>query len=233
MKLKRYLCAAVCLLAAALTLGGCKKAQDGDALPRFLIGESVRLTGEMDEMAESEAYLRMMSGSQEIWDTVEEIGAQDYAAPQKAYLVQISDDAVLQLLGGEDIGQLEDSIRQKLNRKLFAGALSSYWNGRSGVTGVAATALLAWQESYIQPDGWQGNVAVWLEYPGDYSSMVSFVQSGEGVVSASASFVVNGDGQDLENMLATMQEMLEELGLSDALTYETVPAEQIQQLLAE
>ena len=63
--------------------------------------------------------------------------------------------------------------------------------------------------------------------------MVSFVQSGEGVVSASASFVVKQADMDLEAMLSQIQETLGELGLSDALTYETVPAEQIQQLLAE
>ena len=45
-------------------------------------------------------------------------------------------------------------------------------------------------------------------------------------------FVVNGEGQDVEGMLSSMQEMLEGLGLADALAYETIPAEQIQRLLA-
>lgn len=76
-------------------------------------------------------------------------------------------------------------------------------NGTQGAETVAATSLLTRHQDYIEPAGWPGDTLLVLKYSGGYSSMISFMTSGEGIIEASASFVKTGEG-DVVDQLTTL-----------------------------
>lgn len=80
-------------------------------------------------------------------------------------------------------------------------------NGSQGAAVLAAMNVLSSGKSYQEPKDWPGNTLVILEY-GGYTSMVSFMETGEGVISGQASLAKEGQG------ISTAQ-MLQMLGLSE------------------
>lgn len=183
------------LLCALWALAGCQGAQSAD---EWMVERALALTGQMAELADSPAYVRMMSASEELSASISQMAAVDAARPEGAVLIDYPADKVLALAAAQSDLTLpeEGNVRLMLERKLSGAHLANLINGRQGATTLAAASLLACSESYVQPKGWPGGTVVVLEYPGDYASLVAFSQSGEGVISASALFVHTG-GADL------------------------------------
>lgn len=59
------------------------------------------------------------------------------------------------------------------------------------------------------PKGFKSNFALFIQYEGDYSAIVSFSEFGEGVISANMSFVKNGDK---DNVFRRMYEISSAVG---------------------
>mgnify|MGYP000015074548 CR=1 FL=1 len=59
---------------------------------------------------------------------------------------------------------------------------------------LAAMNVLSCGKSYQEPGNWPGDSLVILEYGNGYTGMVTFMQTGEGVISAEASLAKDGEG---------------------------------------
>ena len=195
-------------------------------LNEFLIAEGVALTWDMDELAESKEYLALITPSESIGQVTEKVASQDYSIPENVYLVKLSDDIILQAMRAftEDI-EISGNIMEKLKYKINGSVFANMINASYGSEMIAATALTTWGQSYIQPNGWSDNMILLLEYPGEFSSIVSFIQSGDGVISGSSVFVKNGD-KDLLKLLC------EYLGMED-IEYDYYSNSQLQSLLTK
>ncbi len=193
--MKKRVCMAALLLLSLFILPACAK---GEAQPKeingFFITEGVALTGEMKELGQSKEYVALMSSAGTLTGVIDTMTSQEYATPEDVYLVKLTDDALSKAMGalsGKDKidSNLMEILRSKINGAVFANML----NANSGSETVAAASMLSWGKSYIQPKDWAENTLLLLKYPGEFSSIVSFNQSGEGVISASSMFVKNGD----------------------------------------
>ncbi len=192
----------------------------------FLVKEGIALTREMDKLAETKEYVALMSSSESLEEIINKAAAGDYGAPQNAYVVQLTDDGLLRAISafaGE--ANIPDPVLEILKYKINASVFANLINATYGSEMVAATSVLTWGKSYIEPEGWSDNMMLLLEYPGEFSSMVSFVQSGDGVISASSVFVKNGE----KDIAALLEEYLGSAGL----TYEQYEAGQLQELLGK
>lgn len=224
--MNKKLCLIV-LIIVSLMLVACnthsKKQED---LNEFLITEGVALTCDMSELAESREYLALVSASESIEKVIDKVVSQDYSIPENVYLIKLSDDILLRAISPfPGAINISDNIMDKLKYKINGSVFANMINASYGSEMIAATAMITWGKSYIQPSGWSGNMILILEYPGEFSSIVSFVQSGDGVISGSSVFVKNGD----KGILTWLDEYL---GMAD-IEYENYSSSQLQDLLAE
>jgi hypothetical protein len=216
------------MVLAVLLLTACAAPAKGQPqdLNRFLAKEAVALTGEMDKLAETKEYVALMAASGNIGELIDKAAAGNYTAPENAYVVKLTEEGLKQAIGafaGEaDVPEsVLDILKYKINVAVFANLI----NATYGSEMVAATSLLTWGKSYIQPEGWADNTILVLEYPGEFSSMVSFTQSGEGVISATSVFLKNGE--------TGIAAMLEDVLGGTGITYEQFDAAKVQALLGE
>ncbi len=186
------------LLVSACATPAQGKPQD---LTGFLVKEGIALTGEMDKLAETKEYVALMSSAGTLGEVIDKAAAGDYTAPENAYVVKLTDEGLKKAIGaaaGETA--VPENVLEILKYKVNAAMFANLINAAYGSEMVAATSVLTWGKSYIQPEGWADNTILVLEYPGEFSSMVSFTQSGEGVISATSVFMKNGE-TDIATML--------------------------------
>ncbi len=163
--------------------------------------EAVRLTVQMGKLAGDQGYVGAMGMIPDAMDEVELMAAQDYSAPEEIKELALPEDLAEQIFrqsGGEV--QLSPEAEKALNMKIDAATLSSVINSKYGTDPLVAANSLIFGESYIQPENWESNVVYLLEYPGEYSAMVTFISSGEGVITGRAAFV-KAEGEELIDLL--------------------------------
>ncbi len=192
----------------------------------FLMKEAVALTIEMDKLAETKEYVALMSSAGKLGEVIDKAAAGDYTAPDNAYVVKLTDEGLKRAIGmiaGETA--VPENVLEILKYKVNAAMFANIINAAYGAEMVAATSVLTWGKSYIQPEGWAENTILVLEYPGEFSSMVSFTQSGEGVISAASVFLKNGE----TDIAALLEDILGGTGIA----FEQFDAEKVQVLLGE
>lgn len=203
---KRFLI--VLIILSLMILTACSQNQNAKKpadLNSFLITEGVALTHDMKELASSKEYMNLVSPSKTLEQMTDKMASQDYNLPQNAYLIKLPDDVLLGAMRAfaPDLN-LPDNIKEKLKYKINGSTFANLMNAGYGSEMIAATSVTTWGQSYIEPKDWSDNMLLLLEYPGEFSSIVSFVQSGDGVISASAIFVKNGE----QDIIISLQEFI-------------------------
>lgn len=184
------------LICAVIIFSGCADAQKPVEINKFLVTESVALTQVMCELANDADYNKIFTVSDEMGKIVAQMAAQNYAKPEKVYLMKLPDTLLRDFLQTQGEMTVSDALLEKIQQKWNATSFASMLNGYLGVETLAASSVVTWEKSYIQPKGWTGNVMLLLDYDGEFSSLVSFTQSGDGVINAASSFLKD-DGGDL------------------------------------
>ena len=110
---------------------------------------------------------------------------------------------------GIDIEQMGDAWLEHLWKRLNFSTLASLINSSYGSENLAALTILVNNRGYIMPKDFKNNFALFVQYEGDYSAIVSFYEYGDGVISANASFVKNGDK---DNVFRRMYEITSAVG---------------------
>ncbi len=161
----------------------------------FLIKEGIFLTCKMDELAESKEYISIMTPSAGIVKIAENMAFGDYSIPEDAYLIKLQDDittGAIRALSGDL--NISDNVMEIIQAKMINGSVfANMINASYGSEMIAATAITTTGKSYIQPNGWSDNIIVLLKYSGEFSGIISFSRSGEGVITGASVFVKNGD----------------------------------------
>ena len=108
-----------------------------------------------------------------------------------------------------DIKDLGEHWFEHIWRKLNFSTLASLINASYGAENLAALTILTNSRGYIMPKDFKNNFALFVQYEGDYSAIVSFSEFGDGVISANMSFVKNGDK---DNVFMRMYEITSTVG---------------------
>ena len=192
-KMLRRLILPILAAGALAALSGCGQQPQKKTDPNvFMKEEGIRLTQRMGNLAGSSEYRQLMGGSEPLQDQVSALGTPDYSVPEAVYTLDISDDFALRILGGEKI-ELSPEIAKEVHGRMNAGFFANLVNGTYGAETIASVSILTCRQDYAEPEGWQGDTLLVLTYSGDYSSLVTFMSSGEGIIEASACFVRTGD----------------------------------------
>jgi hypothetical protein len=181
----------VLLLGTTACSSSSKKSNTEVSLNDFLINNSVKLTKDMDQLAEDEELMGIYKSMEEITDISSEIKEQDYDSPVEAYIFHCDLKTLIQSIAGNV--SLDEAQMSIMEKKMLGANIIAMVNAREGSTFLAATSVLTANESYLMPDDWESNTLVYLVYDGKYSSLVAFQKTGDGIVSATSYFVKQTD----------------------------------------
>lgn len=151
-----------------------------------LVTRGLALIQDMDELAESDAYCQVMSGSEEILTLAQQIGAAEYGAPKAVYRVTFSEDLLPSLFGDVDLSAMPDGVRRHLIARCHS-ALSSQLCAVDGALTLATASVLTVEDAFLDDLG-EDVLYVYL-YDGDYSAAVSYAVGSESIVQATAQFI--------------------------------------------
>ena len=186
---------AAAVMAAALLLTSCGGAPE-KKLDQFLLQEGTALTVQLEELAGSEAYIDLMTGEEMIKAELSGIEGSGFQNPKQVYLISFPEDhwiGLLDQMTDRQTADLPDSIREVVNSRINSTLFSSMVNAGYGTVPLASATLVSFGKSYPMPKGWENNALLLFECEGDYSSLVSFTRTGDGVISGYVSPLKNGD----------------------------------------
>lgn len=206
--MKRYFSLLIAGVLAVITTACGAKAQKVDPAA-FCVREGVALTQEMGATAANQTYMDLMSGSDELREITNEIGAQDYSKPVRVYLASYPQSMISQIFSLVSPDEtLPDDLQGMLYKRMNGIMASSFINGRfGGVSVLAAASLITTEKAYIEPEEWPGGQLLFLQYDGGWSSIISFTPAGDGVIGAKAGFVLASDEMvsELDSLLTTLK----------------------------
>ncbi len=201
--LRRLMLPALAAMTAA-ALSACGQQPEKKADPQaFIKEEGVRLTEKMGKLAASDEYLKVIGIPGTLEDQAKAIGIQDYSVPEAVYTLNITDITANRLLGqGQEPEELSPEIAEEIHWRLNAAFYANLINGAQGAETIATVTVLTCRQDYPEPAQWPGDTLLILQYGGGYSSLVSFMTSGEGIIEANASFVMTGEEDVVEQLCA-------------------------------
>lgn len=210
------------LLTALLLCFGLVFSASGEAALQLDSGDwyeitALNLTDRLSLLADNQAYVELFIGLEIDTDTfLAQMNALAGLEPTEIVTVNLRQDALSQLAASYQMEEFEnqftDEIMAELTRRMNM-SLPSLLNGYvGGELWLAISSVLTTSESYLMPDDF-APCALYLDYGEGQEAavLVTFTQSGEGIVTASASFVRAGVLEDevAQNYLNLMWEIAE------------------------
>lgn len=210
------------LLTALLVCFGLVFSASGEAALQLDSGDwyeitALNLTDRLSLLADNQAYVELFIGLEIDTDTfLAQMNALAGLEPTEIVTVNLRQDALSKLAASYQMEEFEnqftDEIMAELTRRMNM-SLPSLLNGYvGGELWLAISSVLTTSESYLMPDDF-APCALYLDYGEGQEAavLVTFTQSGEGIVTASASFVRAGVLEDevAQNYLNLMWEIAE------------------------
>jgi len=165
----------------------------------FYIDEAIKLIEESGKLASDKDFISLYTTDDEMTSQMLELGAADYSKPSAIYHLSADKEQIIaniKALAGEEI--IEVDLEKLLNhKKLSFAVLPSLINASYGPQNLAALTILTNSRGYVMPKDFKNDFALYFEYDGGCSALVTFSEFGDGVISANMSFVINGDKDNI------------------------------------
>jgi len=165
----------------------------------FYVDEAIKLITESGKLASDKDFISLYTTDDEMTSQMLELGAADYSKPSAIYHLSADKEQIIaniKALAGEEI--IEVDLEKLLNhKKLSFAVLPSLINASYGPQNLAALTILTNSRGYVMPKDFKNDFALYFEYDGGCSALVTFSEFGDGVISANMSFVINGDKDNI------------------------------------
>ena len=181
----------------------------------FYVDEAIKLITESGKLASDKDFISVYTTNDEMTEKVLSLGAVDFNKPKDIYYLSadreqiIANIETLAKAEGVDFSEMGDVWVEHILKKFNFSTLASLINSSYGAENLAALTILTNSRGYIMPKDFKNNFALFVQYEGDYSAIVSFSKFGDGVISANMSFVKNGDK---DNVFMRMYEITSTVG---------------------
>ncbi len=183
----------------------------------FYVDEAIKLITESGKIAADRDFISLYTTNDEMTNKLLSLGVVDFNKPTDVFYLYADKDrmvANIKALAGEDAENIDFEKMEKLNKRYNFSTLASLINASYGAENLAALTILTNSRGYIIPKDFKDDFALFEQYEGDYSAIVSFSKYGDGVISANMAFVKNGDK---DNVFRRLYEITSAVG-EDALT---------------
>ena len=165
----------------------------------FYIDEAIKLIAESGKLASDKDFISLYTTDDEMTSQMLELGAADYSKPSAIYHLSADKEQIIaniKALAGEEVAEVD--LEKLLNhKKLSFAVLPSLINASYGPQNLAALTILTNSRGYVMPKDFKNDFALYFEYDGGCSALVTFSEFGDGVISANMSFVINGDKDNI------------------------------------
>lgn len=165
----------------------------------FYVDEAIKLTEESGELAADEDLISYYAPGDDVKNRVLSIGKMKYSQPAKVYYIATNKENIIdniKAFSDEVLDVFDIEKLLKLNRVDFS-VIGNMINASYGADSIAALAILTNSRGYIMPNNFTGDFALYLQYDGEYSALVSFSEFGDRVIKATMSFVNNGERDNI------------------------------------
>ena len=184
-------------------------------LNKFYIEEAKKLISESVKLAADKNFIGMYTPDSEVTERLSALGTLDFENPGEIFMISADREKIVEnieaLAKAEnvDLSEFGENGFEHIWRRLNFSALASMINASYGAKELAALTILTNSRGYIMPKDFKNDFALFMEYEGEYSAMVSFSEYGDGVISATMNFVKNGEK---DNVLRRLYEIYTTLG---------------------
>ena len=181
----------------------------------FYVDEAIKLITESGKLAGDKDFISLYTTNDEMTEKVLALGTVDFNKPKDIYYLSADREQIIANLEalakteGVDFSEMGDVWVEHILKKFNFSTLASLINSSYGAENLAALTILTNSRGYIMPKDFKNNFALFVQYEGDYSAIVSFSEFGDGVISANMSFVKNGDK---DNVFMRMYEITSTVG---------------------
>ena len=152
----------------------------------------------MNELANDEAYIKIMGGSDEVAEVASDWGDNIADTSGKIAVVIISDKAAKFIMGQTD-GEtsLSDTARDRVEKNACLAFGNYVTASAGGASALAASSILRYDQAYVVSEPVLDQV--WVIPAGEKCALwIAYSNCGDGIVSVSGSYMVLPDGQTVE-----------------------------------
>ena len=184
---------------------------------KFYVDEAIKLITESGKLAADKDFISLYTANDEMTNKVLALGAVDFNKPTDIFYLYADKEQMIEnikALAGEDAEDINFEQLEKLNKRYNFSTLASLINASYGAENLAALTILTNSRGYIMPKDFKDDFALFVQYEGEYSAIVSFSKFGDGVISANMAFVKNGDK---DNVFRRLYEITSAVG-TDSVT---------------
>lgn len=185
----------------------------------FYVDEAIKLITESGKLAGDKDFISLYTTNDEMTEKVLALGTVDFNKPKDIYYLSADREQIIANLEalakteGVDFSEMDDVWVEHILKKFNFSTLASLINSSYGAENLAALTILTNSRGYIMPKDFKNNFALFVQYEGDYSAIVSFSKFGDGVISANMSFVKNGDKDNVFTRLYEITSAIGEEGI--------------------
>ena len=181
----------------------------------FYVDEAIKLITKSGKLAGDKDFISLYTTSDEMTEKILALSTVDFNKPKEIYYLSADREQIIANLEalakaeGVDLNEMSDVWVEHIFKRFNFSTLASLINSSYGAENLAALTILTNSRGYIMPKDFKNNFALYVQYEGDYSAIVSFYEYGDGVISANMSFVKNGDK---DNVFRRMYEITSAVG---------------------
>ena len=185
----------------------------------FYVDEAIKLITESGKLAGDKDFISLYTTNDEMTEKVLALGTVDFNKPKDIYYLSADREQIIANLEalakteGVDFSEMGDVWVEHILKRFNFSTLASLINSSYGAENLAALTILTNSRGYIMPKDFKNNFALFVQYEGDYSAIVSFSKFGDGVISANMSFVKNGDKDNVFTRLYEITSAVGEEGI--------------------
>ena len=185
----------------------------------FYVDEAIKLITESGKLAGDKDFISLYTTNDEMTEKVLALGTVEFNKPKDIYYLSADREQIIANLEalakteGVDFSEMGDVWVEHILKKFNFSTLASLINSSYGAENLAALTILTNSRGYIMPKDFKNNFALFVQYEGDYSAIVSFSKFGDGVISANMSFVKNGDKDNVFTRLYEITSAVGEEGI--------------------
>ena len=192
--MKRWISILVTVLVVFSLIGGAASAQSDP-----LIDISMDMARDLHTLANDEAYFEFM-GYTYTKDYISAFAAADCDELRSAYRVTTAATLIAQIMGGS---RLSDVGRRNVIKSAYAG-IGNSWNAQKSMDAISQAAVLNLSRSYLKPNGFQ-NCIMLLDCGGAVYA-VSCVETGAGIITATATPMFLDEGENIETVVQSIRQ---------------------------
>lgn len=203
-------------LALASGLCACNTNVSNAEPEKSLYDQGLEIISLMNEMAENDSYINAYTGNGEISAIIQEIGADDYSAPEAVYVLTFPSESLSALTELAALENASEELHNSLKAKM-PSVLMTQLNAMGGTTTLAATSVCTAGKTFVNHEMTE-NVTYLYTYTDAAPVAVNFSLGENHAVSASGTFIfydgfTSGSEEEIESFF-------EEIGIEAKLITE-------------